>query len=306
MEARMLAPPEMRTAPGGGPSLNLAQSDRLGGAINWGDKETGSLSQAHTRRFLTAAEELELAKRNARGDLAARNRLVTSHIPLVEKIAAPYRRPGVEWDDLVAEGQIGLFRAAETFDPEKGRFSTYATWWIKASVSEFTRRSRSVVKQGYRSCEADLSLNTPIHKHGGDEELVDRLPDKSHADPWQQISSQRNANELAELALSQLTERERVVFEARHLDDEPPTLHQLGDKLGVSRERVRQIEATAIRKARNAVEPALEALEQVERKGRWFNKSARKHRHDPDADRFLEEYYRYCTQRQRRKSRASK
>jgi DNA-directed RNA polymerase sigma subunit (sigma70/sigma32) len=74
-------------------------------------------------KFLTSAEETELAERNSGGDISARNELVTSHLPLVSKIAKKYRRPGVEWDDLISEGRLGLFRAAETFDPKRERGS---------------------------------------------------------------------------------------------------------------------------------------------------------------------------------------
>jgi RNA polymerase sigma factor (sigma-70 family) len=246
-------------------------------------------------KFLSSAEETELADRNCGGDISARNELVVSHFPLVNKIAKQYRRSGVEWDDLLSEGRLGLFRAAETFDPHRGaRFSTYASWWVKASISEYVERSKSVVRQAYRSTETDKSLNEPVFKDSEETQRIDLIVDEHQVDPWERIATERNATELKELALAPLNERERLVFEARHLADEPQTLNQIGEQIGVSRERARQIDAMAVRKARDAVEPA---IQQVERRGRWVNKAGRR---DHDVERFLDEYYRYSARRARK------
>jgi RNA polymerase sigma factor (sigma-70 family) len=260
--------------------------------------EAAPRGNAYHRRvkLLTVAEELDLAEQNFVGDVAARNQLVTAHLPLVAKIASKYRRDSVEYDDLVSEGQLGLIRAAQTFDPSKGaRFSTYAAFWVKASITQFVERSKSVVKQGYRSGKPDETLNTLAFKDDpGGNKRINTLGDQSQPDPWQQIVSKRNGEELTELALSPLSERERVIFEARHLADEPQTLSEVGKQLGISRERTRQIEATAIRKARQAVEPA---ITQAERRGRWYDRRGRR---DHDVEMFLDEYYRYCTRRARK------
>ena len=266
------------------------------------------------RRFpmLEAHEELRLARRwREHQDRDAAHRLVTSHLRFVAKLALGYRGYGLPIGEVVSEGNVGLMRAVERFDPDRGfRLATYAIWWIKASIQEYILRSKSLVKMGTtanqkrlffnlsraksrisainegdlnpdqvaliaqglgvaeqdvvdmnRRLGGDLSLNIQTSEDVASGTLQDRLVDD--APPQEQIlvESQEAANgrkALAE-ALSLLNERERRIFVARRLAEEPSKLEELADRFGVSRERVRQIEARAFEKVRKAVKHRIAA-----------------------------------------------
>jgi len=125
----------------------------------------GSLSNYLTqiKKFpmLTSEEEYMLARRwRDRGDLKAAQKLVTSHLRLVAKIAMGYRGYGLPVSELVSEGNIGLMQAVKKFDPKKGfRLATYAMWWIKASIQEYVLRSWSLVKMGTTTAQKKLFFN---------------------------------------------------------------------------------------------------------------------------------------------------
>jgi RNA polymerase sigma-32 factor len=255
-------------------------------------------------RLLERSQEQQLARRwQEQRDQRATDTLVTSHLRLAAKVARRYRGYGLPLADIIAEANLGLVIAASRFEPGHGsRFSTYALWWIKATIHDYILRSWSLVKIGTTSAQrklffrlrrevqkvangatgltpetvaavaeslevsprdvvemdcrlaGDLSLNTPVNEDGGAVEWGDTLADKApdaeaivaeHDENTQQGSALR-------AALDVLTERERRVFEARRLTEDPPTLEQLGREMSISSERVRQIETQAFTKVRRA------------------------------------------------------
>jgi RNA polymerase sigma-32 factor len=264
--------------------------------------------------MLEAEEEYALAKRWADdGDYEAAQKLVTSHLRLVAKIAMGFRGYGLPVGDLIAEGNLGLMQAVKKFDPEKGfRLSTYAMWWIKASIQEFVLKSWSLVKMGTSATQKRLFFNlkrlrrqlnavddaslTPdqinhiastlevnpqdvmdmdmrLHAHdqnlnariagadGDGGEWMDLLADESDNQEvslgdWQDYSQKRA---LMQQAMATLNAREMRIIEARRLSEEPLTLEALSEEFGVSRERVRQIEARALEKLTAHVALAAEA-----------------------------------------------
>jgi RNA polymerase sigma-32 factor len=256
--------------------------------------------------MLTPDEELALARSWAEhGDIRASDRLVSSHLRLVVKIAMGYRGYGLPVDDLISQGNIGLMQAVQRFDPDRGfRLSTYAMWWIRAAIQEYVINSWSVVKMGTTADQKKLFFNlrrikiqlqaweegdlTPgntrrIAKSLGVPEaaVTDMNRRLAGSDPslnapvraesesqWQDflVDDEDNQEErLAERqeggfqrrlvadAMQHLTEREREIVAARHFVDSPATLEVLGRRFGVSRERVRQIEAGALGKLKRAV-----------------------------------------------------
>ncbi len=267
--------------------------------------------QAMSAELLDAETEVALARAwRDEGNEQALHRLVTAYLRLAIAMAAKYRRYGAPMNDLIQEAGVGLMKAASKFDPDRGvRFSTYAVWWIKASIQDYVMRNWSMVRTGSTSAQkslffnmrrvrakieaemglegqdptayeiraeiakelgvplrdvdmmdarlsgADFSLNaTQAGEEGREwvetleddgpqaEETVSRNSDLDRARGW-----------LTE-AFDALTDRERMIIEARKLVEQPETLESLGEKLKLSKERVRQLEAQALRKMRQRLE----------------------------------------------------
>lgn len=260
--------------------------------------------------FLDREEEHALAVRwKDRDDEVALHRLAQAHMRLVFAIASRFRHYGLSMADLIQEGHVGLLEAAARFEPEREvRFSTYATWWIRASIQDFILRNWSIVRGGTSSAQkalffnlrrlraqlsqtmgagvgsatihrhiaeavgvsqadvavmdarisgSDLSLNAPSHEGdgGSSAERLDHLADVAPLPDevvGEAIDTDRRVVWLRK-ALAVLSERELGIIRERRLSDEAATLEALGEKLGISKERVRQIESRALEKLRRAL-----------------------------------------------------
>ncbi len=259
------------------------------------------------RRFpiLERDQEYQLAKRwREQGDRQAADQLIESHLRLAAKIAMGYRGYGLPMAEIISEGNVGLMQALNRFEPERDvRFSTYAMWWIKASIQDYILRSWSLVKIGTTAAQrklffklrsaknkiaalesgdlhpdhvaliakdldvtdqevvqmnrrlvGDKSINAPVHEGGETGEWQDRLIDESPSPEAIVLEQDEKGHRLGALmaAVEVLNGRERLIFEARHLADEPETLEELAEKFNVSRERIRQIEVRAFEKVKKA------------------------------------------------------
>jgi RNA polymerase sigma-32 factor len=239
------------------------------------------------RKFpmLEPNEEYMLAKRwQEHQDSEAAHRLVTSHLRLVTRIAMGYRGYGLPIGEVISEGNVGLMQAVKRFDPDKGfRLATYAMWWIRASIQEYILRSWSLVKMGTTAAQKKLFFNLRRMKgqikalEDGDlrPDQVKQIATKLGVPEDDVISMNRRLGGDASLnasvraadaesgewrrgylanAMATLNEREKQIFEARRLAEEPATLEDLSAKFGVSRERIRQIEVRAFEKVQAAVQ----------------------------------------------------
>ncbi len=254
------------------------------------------LKEIGTFPLLTAGEEIELAKRIIDGDEIAKNKLCEANLRLVVSIAKRYLGRGMTFLDLIQEGNLGLFKAVEKFDHEKGfKFSTYATWWIRQAITraiadqartiripvhmvETMNRVKRVSGQllhnnGQEPTPEEVAeeLNLPVEKIReimraskdpvslessiGEEEdsnLGDFIPDNDSPAPAEEASHILLKEQLLEV-MDTLTPREKRVLQMRFGigDGKPRTLEEVGKEFDVTRERIRQIEAKALRKLRH-------------------------------------------------------
>lgn len=259
----------------------------MGAAIDGGALSAyrASLAGATT---LDRETERELALAWRRGDRRAGERVIEACLPFVVSIALEYRRWGVPLEDIIQQGNVGLLRAAAKFDPSREcRLATYAAYWIRAEIREYVIRSFRVVRLGttkaerralraYRtsrvtdaealSVASGLSVDRvrallPILA-GRESSLDASANDGSPAIDRVAASTPTPEDEVAQTetssmaraavhdAIAHLDQRERMIVRERLLADDPPTLQELGARLGVSKERVRQIEARAREKLR--------------------------------------------------------
>ena len=256
------------------------------------------LKEIGTVPLLTAEEELRLAQRKAEGDQTAKERLIEANLRLVVSIAKRYTGRGMSFLDLVQEGNLGLIKGVEKFDYTKGyKLSTYATWWIRQSVTraladqartirvpvhkvetinKMSKMQRKLTLElGYEPSVPELasaldiseekvmeimqiarepaSLETPIGEED-DSNLGDFVADSNAVTPEGNVESVM-LREHIDTLLEDLKERERQVIVLRFglEDGHPRTLEEVGKEFNVTRERIRQIEAKALRKLRNPV-----------------------------------------------------
>ncbi len=247
-------------------------------------------------QLLTPEEEIDLAIRIANNDETAKQRLAEANLRLVVSIAKRYVGRGMQFLDLIQEGNLGLIKAADKFDYTKGfKFSTYATWWIRQAITRaIADQARTIripvhmvetinkvkkatsqllhengkdptpeevaerlnmpadkVREIMRVAQEPVSLETPIGEEE-DSHLGDFIPDESSLSPAESATMEALKSDLAAV-LKTLTPREESVLKMRFgLDDgQPKTLEEVGKKFDVTRERIRQIEAKALRKLRH-------------------------------------------------------
>ncbi len=273
----------------------------LAGEIPQGELDATRLylSEIGFSPLLTAEEEVRFARAAQKGDEKARARMIESNLRLVVKIARRYMNRGLPLLDLIEEGNLGLIRAVEKFDPEKGfRFSTYATWWIRQTIERglmnqtrtirlpihvvkeiniYQRAARKLAQQLDREPTPEdvaRELDKPIEdvkrmlgltervtscdapaERDSDRSLIDTIPDQQNPDPALLLQD-NDMRQHIEAWLDELNEKQCAVVERRFglRGHEVATLEEVGNAIGVTRERVRQIQIEALRRLRKILE----------------------------------------------------
>ncbi len=194
---------------------------------------------------LSREEEHRCALRARRGEVAAKQLLVRHNLAFVVAIARKQRRGTVRLDDLIQEGNVGLMRAVEKFDPDAGtRFSTYAVWWIRAYVGKYLKEARSTVRpQSGTVAQPDLSLDSSIDEDG-DSTHLDRIEDAGPGPEAAdlQAAGDHDVRDALGKGRKRIGELGWDIVHNRLQQDQPRTLEEIGKRWGVSRERVRQVE----------------------------------------------------------------
>jgi len=192
--------------------------------------------------------EHAIALRASQGDVAARQKLARHNLAFVVAIARRQRRGAVRLDDVIQEGNVGLMKAVEKFDPHAGtRFSTYAVWWIRAYVGKYLKEARSSVRPiSGTIAQADFSLDTTVDEEGEITHL-ERIEDDGPSPEERFLSAEddRGVRDTLTRVRKRIGELGWDIVHSRLQQDEPTTLEELGKRWGVSRERVRQVELRA-------------------------------------------------------------
>ncbi len=203
----------------------------------------GSLSKY---RQLTREDEVRLAREARKGDERAKDTLATSNLALVISVAKKFADRGARIEDLVQEGNIGLLKAIEHYDPRKGtRFATYAVWWIRAYIQRFLQDNRSQVRggEGQRASMSDLSLDMTIDEDGEVSHLERLVDEKANPEnDYLTDEHDRDVREALQRVRKRLGDLGWDILQERLTQDSPRTLEEIGKRWGVSRERVRQVE----------------------------------------------------------------
>lgn len=278
-----------------------SKQTRFAANASWKDMDATQLylNEIGFSPLLSAEEEIHFSRMARRGDERGRKRMIESNLRLVVKISRRYINRGLTLLDLIEEGNLGLIRAVEKFDPERGfRFSTYATWWIRQTIERaimnqtrtirlpihvvkelnlYLRAARELsqkldhepsaeeiaellecpvenVKKMLKLNERVSSLDTPIGAMA-DRTVIDTISDKQAIDPSDQLQNQDIQNNLSHW-IEELPEKQREVLSRRFglRGYETSTLEDVGTEIGLTRERVRQIQVEALKQLRSIME----------------------------------------------------
>jgi RNA polymerase primary sigma factor len=299
--ARDLAPIEVFPAPGLLPDRPALPSEVERESYDENSGLTLYLQEVGRTPLLTPLEEIHLAKRIKRGDAKAREHMIKANLRLVVKIARGYEGYGLPLLDLINEGNIGLMKGVQRFNPAKGaKFSTYGAWWIKQSIRRaLANQSKTIrlpvhvvdkishirraasklqevlgvepddeqiadelglstarVRQYRAAATAPMSLDTPLGEDS-DNRISDIIPDERAGNPFEAVAGRGDVRVLREV-LTRLPPRESAIlalrFNLNGKASQDATLEDVGKKFGVTRERIRQIQESTLRKLRKMIE----------------------------------------------------
>ena len=207
-------------------------------------------------RPITRAKEKELIYKAKNGDIEAQNKILTSNLRFVFNVASRYKGNGAAISDLISEGNLGLIKAIQKFDPNKNvKFISYAVWWIRNAIQEFIKKRQTCLNLE----KEEDSLNVSATKTGFNYDCEDEYVSKketvlSDEEDEEKRELHKNQKIVVEKILSNLNERERFIVEQYYgIDCEEKNLEEIGNDLGITKERVRQIKEQSLKKLRSEI-----------------------------------------------------
>ena len=204
---------------------------------------------------ISRAKEKELIYKAKNGDIKAQNEILTANLRFVFNIASRYKGNGTAISDLISEGNLGLIKAIQKFDPDKDvKFISYAVWWVRNSMQEFIKKRQACLNIE----KEEDSLNSPVDtyylKDSEDDYIIKKETVLSNEEDEERNELHKNQKKIVDKLLGNLSERERFIIEQYYgINGEEKNLEEIGNMLGITKERVRQIKACSLTKLRSDI-----------------------------------------------------
>jgi RNA polymerase primary sigma factor len=204
---------------------------------------------------ISRAKEKELIYKAKNGDIKAQNEILTANLRFVFNIASRYKGNGTAISDLISEGNLGLIKAIQKFDPDKDvKFISYAVWWVRNSMQEFIKKRQACLNIE----KEEDSLNSPVDtyylKDSEDDYIIKKETVLSNEEDEERNELHKNQKKIVDKLLGNLSEREKFIIEQYYgINGEEKNLEEIGNMLGITKERVRQIKACSLTKLRSDI-----------------------------------------------------
>lgn len=204
---------------------------------------------------ISRAKEKELIYKAKNGDIKAQNEILTANLRFVFNIASRYKGNGTAISDLISEGNLGLIKAIQKFDPDKDvKFISYAVWWVRNSMQEFIKKRQACLNIE----KEEDSLNSPVDmyylKDSEDDYIIKKETVLSNEEDEERNELHKNQKKIVDKLLGNLSERERFIIEQYYgINGEEKNLEEIGNMLGITKERVRQIKFSSLTKLRSDI-----------------------------------------------------
>lgn len=204
---------------------------------------------------ITRAKEKELIYKAKNGDIKAQNEILTANLRFVFNVASRYKGNGAAISDLISEGNLGLIKAIQKFDPDKDvKFISYAVWWVRNSMQEFIKKRQACLNIEKEEDSLNMPVDTYYLKDSEDDYITKKETVFSNEEDEKRKELHNNQKKIVDKLLANLSERERFIIEQYYgINGKEKNLEEIGNILGITKERVRQIKACSLTKLRSDI-----------------------------------------------------
>ena len=204
---------------------------------------------------ITRAKEKELIYKAKNGDIKAQNEILTANLRFVFNVASRYKGNGAAISDLISEGNLGLIKAIQKFDPDKDvKFISYAVWWVRNSMQEFIKKRQACLNIEKEEDSLNMPVDTYYLKDSEDDYITKKETVFSNEEDEKSKELHNNQKKIVDKLLANLSERERFIIEQYYgINGKEKNLEEIGNILGITKERVRQIKACSLTKLRSDI-----------------------------------------------------